>query len=394
MKEIRRFNMNRRTFIITTAGLVITHKFVGRLSPSHAADPPAALEFKATVARWVAIDQSGAMDSAQQGQITITPAGGSAAIFPIVDGGVSFSIPNNVTSQIVVQVGDMAHRTWEASFDSGTLVIKNKDYADTPLVYHWMAPDNCYVLEYWQDSLYITGPADPGGYFIGYLYAPLNPLESAGRLPLGQKQNAAQPLHEPPPPTNPPDDDDPGANWILGMMGIPADNNGVSTGSILLDPAAEWDRLWSMCTSFCLGGSSHPVKKNKPRAGETVSPDEIRMPIAPSLAALEQNQASPRLDNINFGMVVNIQDQSGNDLGTTFVGLNQETEVAGGITMTLTHLLSYPIDQIVITMSLPLDLLNGMGLGAYKMTFWIQTTDGLSSNKRFEYVAITEGEAA
>lgn len=381
----KRFTINRRTFIKTTGGLIIMNTFVGRLAPAHAASPPSSLNFKATVARWLTIGESGAMDSAQQGQITVTPTGGSATAYPIQDGSVSFNIPHNATSQIVVQVGDMAHRTWEASFDSGTLVIKNKDYGDTPLVYHWMDLENAYVLEYWQDSLYITGPADPGGYFIGYLYQPLSPLTSSGRLPLIGNGYSDHP------PDNPPDDppeidgDSTGPN---GLVGVPTNNNGVSTGSTPDVPAAGYQVYYYNC--ICCGGPAPRIRPIEPQAGESIVSQEIRIPIIPSLAALGQSRQKPRLENLNFGGVLHLEDPSGNNLGAVFVGLNQETEIAAGVTVTFTHLLASPIDQIVITSNWPVELLDGANRGSYKITFWAQTTAGISSNKRFEYFGVQE----
>ena len=173
MKE-RRFTMDRRTFIKTSGGLVIMKAFSGHLAPAHAATPPAALEFKSSVARWLAIDQSGALDSDQQGRITVTTDGRGSTSYPIQNGSMNFFIPNNTPSEILLEVDNMTPRAWVAEFDNGILVLKNHDFNDTHLVYHWMDLDNAYVLEYWQEDLYVTGPADPGGYYIGWLYAPLN----------------------------------------------------------------------------------------------------------------------------------------------------------------------------------------------------------------------------
>ena len=391
MRE-KRFTMNRRTFIKTTGGLVIIKTFSGRLAPAHAANPPSSLEFKATVARWLAIGQSGALDSAQQGQITVTPAGGSATAYPIVDGNVSFSIPNNVTSQIVVQVGDMAHRNCEAGFDTGTLVIKNKDYADTPLVYHWMDLENAYVLEYWQESLYVTGPADPGGYFVGFLYKPLSPLISSGRLPLGGNGYSHHPPEEPP--YNPPEEggDNTGPN---GLVGIPDNNTGVDTGSSPDKPAGSFDAKEDEDKDGCGAGSregypenDEEEKKTEYQAADMLNLREIRVPIIPSLAALERKMVDPMLENLNFGGMLQLLDPSGNEMGAVFVGLNQEQEIAGGITFTLTHLLAYPIDQVVINSTWPRELLATAEPGVYRINFWAQTSDGLSSNKRFIYFRI------
>ena len=346
MKE-KRFTMGRRTFIKTTGGLIIMKTFSGRLSPAHAASPPSSLEFKSTVARWVRVGESGALDSSQQGQITVTPAGQNSITYPIQDGSFSFVIPNNTPSEILLEVNGMSNRTWGAELDSGTLIIKNHDYNDTPLVYHWLDDENAYILEYWQDDLYVTGPADPGGYFLGYLYAPLSPLATTGRLPLiGEHSN------HPPVPAPPPPDEEPqtGPN---GLIGVPDNNTGVSTGSSPDEPAGNFDKGESQDSCKGCGkpaGSKAPLET---RAGDMVPLEEIRIPIVPSLAALDQKRLNPRLENINFGAILRLEDPSGNEMGAVFVGLNQEAEIAGGITMTLTHLLSYPIDQVVINTSWP-----------------------------------------
>ena len=389
MKE-RRFTIDRRTFIKTASGLVIMNTFVGRYSQAHAANPPQSFEFKASVGRWLAIGQSGALDTAQSGQITVTPAGGSATVYPIENGGFSFSIPNNVPSEILLEVYGMSSRSWGADFDTGTLRIKNHDYNETPLVYHWLEEENAYYLEYWQDSLYVTGPADPGGYFIGWLYQPLDPLVTSGRLPLAGKSALVAPRtkdgdHDPPP-TNPPEQgSDTGTNGIIGING---NNNGVSIGSELAVVAMLLLVTGTICLCCAALEGVEPDPELQPM--DTVVSDEIRIPIIPSLAALEQNGPERRLENLDFGAVIHLQDPAGNDLGGVFVGLNQEVEIAGGVKVTLTHLLSYPIDQIVITSKWPSELLAGAERGVYKITFWAQTVGGLSSNKRFEYCRVQD----
>ncbi len=389
MRE-RRFTMDRRTFIKTTGGLVIMKTFAGRYSPAHAAKPPSSLEFKGSVGRWLTIGQSGGLDSAQQGQITVTPQGQNSTVYALQDGSFSFNIPNSIPSEILLEVNGMSSRSWGTEFQNDTLVIANHDYNDTPLVYHWMELDNAYVLEYWQDDLLVTGPADPGGYYIGYLYAPLNPLEQSGRLNPVESYSA----HETPPPApTPTPPDGSGGKGQNGLAGIPDNNVGVSTDSSPEEPAGTYEVDSNTRVDGCSGYDKYKQSTSaenliRVRAGEMVSPEEIRIPIIPSLAALEQNQVNPRIENLNFGAVIRLDDPSGSEMGTVFVGLNNEAEIAGGVTLKLTHLLSYPIDQIVINSSWPKELLADSERGSYKMTFWAQTTSGLSSNKRFVYAAI------
>lgn len=390
MRE-RRFTIDRRTFIKTASGLIIMNTFRGRYSPAHAASPPQSFDFKASVGRWLAIEQSGALDTAQSGRITVTPAGGSAKVYPIENGGFSFSIPNNVSSEILLEVYGMSSRSWGADFDTGTLRIANHDYNETPLVYHWLEEENAYYLEYWQDSLYVTGPADPGGYFIGWLYRPLDPLVTSGRLPLAGRSapaalRARSEDHDPPPTNTPPDQgQDTGSN---GIIGVSSNNNGVSIGSDIVLVAMLLLVTGTLCLCCADLAEEDPDPELQPM--DTVVSDEIRIPIIPSLAALEKSGPERRLENLDFGAVIHLQDPGGNDLGGVFVGLNQEVEIAGGVRVTLTHLLSYPIDQIVITSKWPSELLAGAERGAYKITFWAQTVGGLSSNKRFEYCRVED----
>ena len=133
-------------------------------------------------------------------------------------------------------------------------------------------------------------------------------------------------------------------------------------------------------------GSKAPLET---RAGDMVPLEEIRIPIVPSLAALDQKRLNPRLENINFGAILRLEDPSGNEMGAVFVGLNQ----GGGDRRRDNHdpypsVMSYPIDQVVINTSWPRALLMGADPGVYKLSFWAQTADGLSSNKRFEYFSI------
>ena len=127
-----------------------------------------------------------------------------------------------------------------------------------------------------------------------------------------------------------------------------------------------------------------------PRTGGVIVSPEVRFPIIPTVAALENMNPSPSLDNIDFGMVLKLDNPAGEEIARVFVGLNEETEIAGGMSMNLTHVRFPPIDQIAVNTSTPGELLRGLEKGTYKLTYWAQTTDGLKSNKRFEFIKITE----
>ena len=119
----------------------------------------------------------------------------------------------------------------------------------------------------------------------------------------------------------------------------------------------------------------------------TIPSEEIRIPIIPSLAALQQKQLNPQLDSLDFGAVLKLDDPS-ETIWAPFSWPQRGKEIAAGVMASFTHILTYPIDQVAINSTWPEDLLNGATPGAYKITFWAQTTDGLISNKRFEYFGI------
>ena len=170
--------INRRTFIKTMGGLVITAPFVAKMASLHAADLPDTITFKATVAKNTTKAGYKVLDTSSPGYVTVSREGAVINEYQFQTGGqVEFEIPTDGSSDLVWNILDkygLITRTFGVGFNNGVLSLKNKLREDAAIPYYWSPEENCYQIEYYYNDVFICGPADPDSYMMSLAWAELN----------------------------------------------------------------------------------------------------------------------------------------------------------------------------------------------------------------------------
>lgn len=426
MAEHRR-TFNRRTFIKTAGGLVVSLPFSGLLSPAHAADLPERIAFRVTVSRHERIDGQSCLDTAVTGFLTVVGPDQTETRYTIDQGGrLQFELRTVGTSMLVLNVYGQTGRYFIATFENGLLYLKNSDRGDRSMVYNWNPVENCYTIEYWQDNIYICGPADGEGYFTSQAYQNLNPNATLSRLsdnnpltslrldrqavPMASCFSGCTPaLCEVWRPSCA------GCSFCLtayteDLYGVPT-NTVVSHGSTKNVPAGGITITRSGATGEYNGGCRRCDGKDEyitrtadaavddtgapmANAGETQAPfssPEFRMTVTPSKAALErinQGATAQMFPAVEFGLMASLTDPDGVVLSSGYAAIGTQTTFPDGVIIDTRWIDDISFPKVIINSTWPADLFSSSRNGVYMFSGYMLTNGGLASNKRCEYFEV------
>lgn len=412
MTEYHR-TFKRRTFIKTMGGLIVSLPFTSALSISHAAELPDNLIFRVTVSVRDTLNGQQCLDTSTSGYLTVVGPDQTSIDYPIGAGGrLEFLLPTQGTSMLVLNVYGLTSRYWIAEFTNGLLYLKNSDRDDRAIVYNWNAVENCYTIEYFQDNVYVCGPADAGGYFLSQPYQSLSPQTASRIEKIMSKKDNIKYSTEPTikvggvgchPQCTP-------ARCITwgpscasctfcrggseDKLGI-ADDSTVSNGSSSAFPIFAYtslDGCVNAVANQCMemyGALTGFLSHQQLAENEVVRSFQFRMTVTPSKTALEsiQPQSKPlTLPIIDFGLRAFLYSPTGDQISTAYIPMGGTTTTAEGVVIGAQWVDDPTIPHVIINSAWPKSLFEGSA-GSYMFAAYVVTTDGQISNKRTEYFA-------
>lgn len=130
------------------------------------AELPESLAFKVMLSIW---EPGSKLAKADSGRLDVYIDGGLWRSYDTRSGGLlDFNVPTWATTDWVLIVEGLAHRTFRAEFRNGFLFLLNRDRSDRAVNYYALDGGG-YAIEYFQDELYITNQGDPEGPILGEL---------------------------------------------------------------------------------------------------------------------------------------------------------------------------------------------------------------------------------